>query len=67
MQFARSEKDSADYMAVHVTLTGLRGILAPGIALAAMGLLGIRAGFALSAALYALSAVLMLRLARRCR
>ncbi|MHC4861623.1 MAG: MFS transporter, partial [Planctomycetota bacterium] len=65
VQFARTERESADYMAVHVTLTGLRAVLAPGIALAAKSLLGLSGGFAVSTALYATAAVLMFRLDRR--
>jgi MFS family permease len=65
VQFARTEREAADYMAVHVTLTGLRAVIAPGIALAAKGLLGLRAGFVVSTGFYALAALLMFRLDRR--
>jgi hypothetical protein len=65
MQFAKTEKDAADYMAVHVTLTGLRAMLGPILALTAIQLFGLRAGFIASGSLYALASLLMLRLARR--
>jgi hypothetical protein len=64
VQFAPSERQSADYMAVHVTLTGLRAMLAPALALGAERLVGLRLGFAISAGLYAVAAVLMFALAR---
>jgi predicted MFS family arabinose efflux permease len=67
VHFAPTERDSADYMAVHVTLVGLRAILAPFLVLVAKGLLGLRAGFAVSATLYVLATVLMIRLAARSR
>jgi hypothetical protein len=62
--FAPTEREAGDYMAVHVTLVGLRAVIAPALALAAKGWLGIHAGFALSAALYLTAAVLMYRLGR---
>ncbi len=62
VQFARREKDAADYMAVHVTLTGLRAVLGPVIALTAERYLGLRAGFFISCLLYGLAAFLMSRL-----
>ncbi|MEN8150526.1 MAG: MFS transporter, partial [Planctomycetota bacterium] len=67
MQFAKTEKDAGDYMAVHVTLTGLRAILGPFLAIGAVKLFDLRAGFVVSATLYALSAILMFRLSRRYR
>jgi MFS transporter len=65
IHFAREERDSPDYMAVHVTLTGLRAIIGPALALGAKYFLGLRAGFAVSAGLYLLAAILMYRLSRR--
>lgn len=62
--FAPTEREAGDYMAVHVTLVGLRAVIAPALALAAKAWLGIHAGFALSAALYLTAAVLMFRLGR---
>jgi len=67
IQFARREKDSADYMAVHVTLTGLRAVIGPVIAITAERYLGLRYGFFISCLLYALAAVVMVRLSERVR
>ena len=65
MQFAQSEQESANYMAVHVTLTGLRGMLAPLLTLGTIRLLGLRGGFAVSSLLFLGASLLMLRLSRR--
>jgi hypothetical protein len=62
LQFAKSKDDAADYMAVHVTLTGLRAMLGPLLALGAIHLFDLRAGFIVSGSLYLLSAILMFRL-----
>jgi len=67
MQFAKSEKDAADYMAVHVTLTGVRAMLGPILALTAIRVFGLRGGFIVSGGLYVLAALLMVRLSRRYR
>ena len=65
VQFAPRERDSGDYMAVHVTLTGLRAILGPVLALTSERLLGLSWGFIVSAGFYLAAALLMARLARR--
>jgi MFS family permease len=62
VQFAPTKEAATDYMAVHVTLTGLRAMLGPVLALTAKEWLGLRAGFLVSAGLYALSGILMLRI-----
>jgi MFS family permease len=65
VQFARTERESLDYMGVHVTLTGLRGAIAPFLAIGAKRYLGLTAGFFVSAALFFTAALLMARLSRR--
>lgn len=65
VQFAKSEKDSADYMAVHVTLTGLRAVIGPVIALSAERFLSLRHGFLISCLLYASASLLMVRLSKK--
>ncbi|MCU0726159.1 MAG: MFS transporter [Planctomycetes bacterium] len=65
VQFARTEHESLDYMGVHVTLTGLRGAIAPFLALGAKRFLGLTAGFVVSTALFLTAALLMARLSRR--
>ena len=65
VQFAKTERDSLDYMGVHVTLTGLRGAIAPVLALSAKRFLGLTAGFFVSTFLFLCAAVIMWRLSRR--
>jgi hypothetical protein len=65
VQFARTERDSMDYMGVHVTLTGLRGALAPLLVIGAKRFLGLTAGFAVSTAFFLAATLLMARLSRR--
>ena len=67
MHFAPTEKESTDYMAVLVSLTGVRGMLGPLVALGAKWLFGLRAAFVVSAILFAIAAILMARLSRRIR
>jgi hypothetical protein len=63
--FAPTDRDTESYMAVHVTLTGVRAVVGPVIALSAKSLLGLRAGFAVACGFYLLASALMLRLSRR--
>ncbi|GAB4301323.1 MAG: hypothetical protein Kow0090_16850 [Myxococcota bacterium] len=52
------EKDSTNYMGIHLTMVGIRGILAPTLGMASYYLIGIRNAFLLSAALLFISATL---------
>jgi MFS family permease len=67
VQFAKREQEAADYMAVHVTLTGLRAVIGPAIALCAEHYLSLRHGFFISCLLYGVAAVVMARLSDRVR
>ncbi len=65
VQFARTHEESLDYMGVHVTLTGVRGLLAPLLALGARHFLGLTPAFFVATGFFALAALLQWRLARR--
>lgn len=58
-------EDAAMYQSVHVTLTGVRGIIAPGLGLVLMKLLGIRAVFVVAAAFLLTASLISFRDHRR--
>ncbi len=60
MHFAEG-RDASAFQGVHVALTGARGLLGPGLGFLIYRLVGSGAVFALSALLFALAGVLMLR------
>ena len=55
------EKDSSNYMGVHMTLTGVRGVLAPFIGMGSFYLIGLRNAFLVSAALFLVAAIMSFR------
>jgi hypothetical protein len=56
------KRDAATYMGVHVTMVGIRGLVGNPLGLLLMQTAGSRAAFVVASALFAASAVLMLRL-----
>jgi len=60
--FFAEENDVSMYQSVHVTLTGLRGLIAPALGYAIMKLIGIQAVFLVSATLFLLASTLSYKL-----
>jgi len=58
------DEDPSSYQAVHSVLVGLRGVGAPLLGFLVIQLASARAGFVLTAALFALAALRMTRMAR---
>ncbi|MDD5308493.1 MAG: MFS transporter [Deltaproteobacteria bacterium] len=58
------ERDSTNYMGVHLTLTGVRGLFAPLLGMGTYYLLGIRGAFLVSAAIFVVAGVMSLAFAR---
>ncbi len=65
VHFAPTDRDAESYMAVHVTLVGVRAIIGPALALYTKWQFGLRTGFVVSGALYVVATVMMFRLSQR--
>jgi predicted MFS family arabinose efflux permease len=63
IHYAR-ERDSTNYMGVHLTLTGVRGLFAPLLGMGCYYLLGIRGAFLVSAAIFVAAGSMSLAFAR---